>query len=674
MAQRRFNINNIYLGLGIGLFILLLSATDILDNFEAQTLDYRFLLRGKTAVAPQIKIIEIDDESIIQFGRWPWPRGYFGGFLRILSEYSPKVVGFDILFSEEDIEHPEYDDLMAGETGNLGNVYYAMYFSVGGQPFKFSEVSQGLDSQLQIKLEEFSIMKAEKKKEPRYINAVDTTVPIPKLLDRTSGIGFANMPAQKDGKVRTVPLVIRYKDRIYPSFSLAVLCGYLGCRLSDIEIKNRAIVIKSADNVIRIPTDRYGNMLINYTGDFNIFNRSSFYEIAAIYDKTKETDTPDNRLSDLKDKLILIGMTATGSTDLRPTSFSSAYPGIGIHANIINNILQNRFLYRVDWHIRAIILLFLGLFISLLIPKKRPLVSIGVLLGALFGYIFLALILFIFGDIWIDIVGPLSCILLSYTAVVFNQFTQERFQKQLIENELKIASQIQQSLLPKTIPSKKGIQIAAKTISAKHVGGDLYDVVDLGDDKIGIMIGDVSGKGVPAAIYMARTVGEFRSRSSLYQSPSKMLSVLNDILSKEGLSNMFVTVLYIIVDLSDKKFIFSNGGHNAILYKENQKDEFKTLDTKEGAPLGAIDGIGFSDEVVSFNTGDLAILFTDGINEARNRAKLEFGTERLEKFIIENSDLEPQRLSDVIIENVKQFSKGLPQHDDMTLIIIKFKD
>lgn len=645
----QFNIKNIYLGLGASLFVLVLSFSGFLDNFEAQTLDYRFLLRGGQGIDSAIKIIEIDDESIKQFGRWPWPRGYFAGFMRILSSYKPKVIGFDILFSEEDLEHPEYDELMVGETQRLGNVYYAMYLSGDQRVLKFSEIL------------------------PQQQSQTDVTLPIAKLMEVAAGVGLANMPASKDGKVRKVPLIIKHNDKIFPSLSLVVACAYLGCELSDIELNDKSINIKTAGRIIKIPTDRHGNMLINYAGDFKIFNRSSFYEIAAGYDRVKDDPNQDNKkLVDLKDKIILLGLTATGSTDLRPAPFSNMYPGVGIHANIINNILQNRFLYKPDWYVTAAILILLGLAVSVLIPKKRPAVSIGILLGIFFGYKFLVLILFIFANVWIDVVGPGFVILFSYMAVVFNQFTTERFQKQLIENELKIASDIQQSLLPKTLPSKAGIQIAVRSISAKHVGGDLYDFVDLGDSKVGIMIGDVSGKGVPAAIYMARTVGEFRSRASVYNQPSKMLSTLNDILSKESLSNMFVTLLYIIVDLSINKFVFSNGGHNAILYKAVDTDKIKTVDAKEGAPLGVIDGVVFSDEVVDFKSGDLVTLFTDGINEARNKLKSEFGNERLERFIIENKNEHAQQLADSLIENIKQFSKGTLQHDDMTLIIIKF--
>lgn len=668
----RFRLNNLYLGLGSSLFILLLSILGFWEGFEAQTLDYRFILRGKQAVIPQIKIIEINDEDIAQFGRWPWPRSYFAGFMRILSEYQPRAVVFDILFSEEDIEHPEYDELLAGETERLAKVYYASYFSIDHEPQRISYLNQKIDDQIQKRLEEFSL-KAVKDETEKFLNAKDVTIPIAKLLDITKGIGFTNMPAERDGKVRKVPLVIRYKGKNYPALSLAVVCGYLDCKLSNIEIKNKFIVIKKNNRVIKIPIDKYGNMLINYPGNFNLFKRSSFFTIANLYDQIKNSQIKDEgQLTDLKDEILLIGLVATGTADLRPTPFSNTYPGVGIHASIINNILQEKFISKAEWYVTTIILIALGLIIAIFIPKRKPIITMGILLGVSLSYVSLALILFIFGNVWIDLIGPLSCILLSYTLVMFNEFTAERYQKGLIENELKIASHIQQSFLPKILPVKNGIQIAATSLSAKHVGGDLYDFIDLDSQCLGIMIGDVSGKGVPASLYMARAVGELRSRAHLYNQPSKILTDLNNILAKQGLSDMFVTLLYIIIDLSKNRFIFSNGGHNAILYKASDTNKFRILDTKDGTPLGIIEDIIFSDEVVNFQKGDMVVLYTDGLIEARNKSRLEFGQENLKKFIIDNKYLEPQRLAEATIERVRIFSRGVPQHDDMTLIVVKF--
>ena len=672
MALKQFKINNLYIGLTAAAIVLLLSLFGVLDNFEAQTLDYRFLLRGHRPPAEQVKIIEIDDESITQFGEWPWPRGYYAGLLSILEEFKPKVVGFDIVFSEDSIEHPEHDELMAGETGNLGNVYYSLYFYLGEEaPSQIVRTENTLPDKIH---EGFSVSTS-LPSTGNFIFSKYATFPIRKLLNAAKGVGFVNMPAAKDGKVRKVPLVIFLNGRLYPSLSLAVVCEYFGCKFSDIKVEPNKQISLLKDNrvMLRIPVDKYCRMLINYPGDFSGFNRSNFTSIASGYDDFKNNNVNSmGALTGLRDKIILLGFTATGTTDLRPTPFSNIYPGIGIHATVISNMLKGDFLHRPYAYLNTLLLLFLGLAVPALISRKKPVISAAIFSAVSLGYIAIAAIAFIFADLWLDVVGPILVIGFSYGAIIFNEFVSERFQKQLMENELDIASQIQQSLLPKKIPQKEGLDIGAKAQAAKHVGGDLYDLIDLGEDKVGVMIGDVSGKGVPAAIFMGRILGEFRSEVPSGKRPSEIVSVINNTVAKEEVSSMFVTLLYLEINLKEKTIAYSNGGHNPILYRPASDGKFRRLKGEEGVPVGIMEDMPFSEEAFSFKRGDIIVLFTDGINEARNKSGEEFGMDRLEKYVSDNYKMAAQELTEQLVEAVKKFFKGVPQHDDITLIILKF--
>jgi PAS domain S-box-containing protein len=240
--------------------------------------------------------------------------------------------------------------------------------------------------------------------------------------------------------------------------------------------------------------------------------------------------------------------------------------------------------------------------------------------------------------------------------------------------ELQIAAEIQQGFLPDAIPSIRGFEIAARCVMAKEVGGDFFDVIPfevipIEGDALGVLIADVSGKGVPAALFMALSRIIVRTNAIWHHDPAKAIGAANDIIMKDSKAGMFVTLLYGIISEKDRTFTYANAGHNPpILCRSNGEIE-ELLPT--GIALGAADKQSYSTRKVAIGVGDVLLLFTDGVTEAVDRQLRMFGDERLTAIVRESANLPAAEILDRILDAVKEFSEGEPQFDDITMMAIK---
>ncbi len=252
----------------------------------------------------------------------------------------------------------------------------------------------------------------------------------------------------------------------------------------------------------------------------------------------------------------------------------------------------------------------------------------------------------------------------------------EKDSKQLsaIRHDLKIAKQIQQSILPKKFPpfpNRKDFEIYASMNSAKSVGGDFYDFFLINDEMLGFVIADVSDKGIPAAIYMAVSRTIIRAAALTGLSPEKCMEYSNDLLSKENISDMFVTVFYGILNTKTGEIIYSNAGHNppCILKKDGTVIE---TELTHDIVLGIMEDAKFKTKNISLKPGDTIYLYTDGVTEAMNKKHELYSEKRLEKELIKLKDSSPQEIINGIISSVEEFTKGAEQSDDITMLTLKY--
>lgn len=243
-----------------------------------------------------------------------------------------------------------------------------------------------------------------------------------------------------------------------------------------------------------------------------------------------------------------------------------------------------------------------------------------------------------------------------------------------IQRDLNVATDIQMSMLPRTFPSlteRQGIDIYATMLPAKEVGGDLYDFFRVADRKIAMVIGDVSGKGIPAALMMgiSRTLLRGSGRTGL--APAECLAAVNRILAQEILPGMFVTVFYGVVDTHTGELEYCAGGHNPP-YLITHDGHVRALDGAGGLPIGVMDDAPYKSTRLQLNPNDTVVLYTDGITEALDADEQEFGEKRLEALLATLHTLPAESVVGKTVEAVQGFANGAPQADDITCLAFRY--
>ena len=243
-------------------------------------------------------------------------------------------------------------------------------------------------------------------------------------------------------------------------------------------------------------------------------------------------------------------------------------------------------------------------------------------------------------------------------------------EKQKIEHELQIAHDIQKSFLPSKPPEIGGYQFAGINLPAREVGGDFYDFIDLGDNKTGIVIADVSGKGVPAALLMGISSTLVRANAKRILDPIQALKEANSIILEESDAGMFVTLFYAILDNKNHKFTFINAGHNPPILVKKANQETTLLKAK-GIPLGVLEDMELESKEIILEENEMIFLYTDGVTEAVNAQDDEFGTDRLYQLLSQAEDTTPDRLIEMIGREIKQFTGEREQFDDITMVVLQ---
>lgn len=607
----------------------------LFEHYELGSLDLRFLLRPKPAVTDKIVIIEIGEDSINKLGRFPFDRSYFVAIVKALSDFGARSVMFDFLFSEPSDSDADFEAALKSSK----IAYMPFAFDIDQMSSSFIVTAKGYMAK---ELSGFT----------PYLK----------------GTGHINILPDIDGKFRRIPPYVLYDGTYYPYMPFLAACDFTGIERKTIDIKPGRYI--SYGNNTRVPLDEKSNMMINYSGKWGqVFKHYSFVDILQSYFAKEEGEAMTVQPEWFKDKVCVIGLTATGTGDIHPSPFEPLYPGVGIHAEIFNSVINNSFIGRVPRSVNLLILLFIGGIVSLVTLKTRPIKGLIGLAVCIFFFTAILVLLFNIFGLWVDAIYPLFAMIVVYLSITLYKYITEWKKRLLFENELDIAKRIQESFLPKKLPEAHGFVLAPAMFTAKQVGGDLYDFVEFPDGRIGVMIGDVSGKGVPASLFMAMTTGAFRFFATEDIPPQEVLKKLNDKLARESSTNLFVTMFYAIFDNAKKEMVYGNGGHLPVLYLPvGKKAEF--LDVEDGAPLGLMEG-KYTGNRMEYSAGDVFVFYTDGITEAMNSRRDMYGKERLAEVTYRNKTLEPKELLSAIEKDVRRFEPKSTQHDDMTIITLK---
>ena len=377
---------------------------EFFDSAQNKLYDLSLKIRGPLPIPKGIAIVAIDDASVAQIGRWPWPRTKIAALINRLFEAEAKLIAFDIIFLPAEAERVAGNDHLLGEaTKRAGNILYPFYFTLG------KSKREGEKAEVPPQIMNASILLFDDPKKFSEFpppSGQEVFAPLPEICQGAKAIGHINILPDTDGKVRWNPLIVEYAGQYFPSFSLQIAASAMRLTRGDITV-HVGQAIRLGKKII--PTNPQGMMLINYYGGNQTFPYHSSAEVLSGKTSAKT----------FKGKIVLVGVTAAGISagahDLVATPFSNKFPGVEKHAHEVAAILQGRFISRPSWAPFGEfgLVLMIGLLLTFLLPKLRPafqLVFSLALLLTLGGLMIGA----IFQGIWIKIFFPGMLVVLQY--------------------------------------------------------------------------------------------------------------------------------------------------------------------------------------------------------------------------------------------------------------------
>jgi CHASE2 domain-containing sensor protein/serine phosphatase RsbU (regulator of sigma subunit) len=633
-------------------------------------------LSPRAIAAEDIRVVLIDGESLATVGPWPWPRYYLARLTEDVARQDAKVIGFDVLFPEPDRVKPDlfaklYPELSAraaSEVSALPSMDQVFGQVIGQSPVVIARAgaSEGVrdgraltvDSQIMGRLP------ARVDHWPAAITA------IPELEDVALGHGLVNGQPDSDGTVRAVPLVMRVAGRPMPGFALEL--ARLSLNAPGVRVTPGAVELSGR----RIPIDQRGRMHFRF-GNFPSRNIVSAAEVLG------HTIPKDY----FHGHIVLVGLAAEGTSDIVSTPLASENFGVLVQAQAVDSILHGGWLARpawavlVEWGVAAVMAL---LALVAAWSGRAPRIALAVAFALLPIASWLA---FDWLSLLVDAARPLEIGGGALAGVVVGLFAdsrreRERLREALIqeqmaaartEGELQAAREIQMSMVPPrstlaAIDSR--LDADALLEPARSVGGDLYDLARLDGERIGFLIGDVTGKGVPAALFMAmsKALTSFVLNRENADLGSAVASV-NEELLRGGADSLSVTMIIGIIDLRTGLVSAICAGHeDPITLSADGK--VQTIRLEGGPPLGLVE-YPYPVEQFEMSPGDALVLVTDGITEAQDHSGALYGRHRL---VVEVAckPASTAALCEGLRDAVRSFEGGIEPTDDLTVMALRY--
>ena len=649
------------------IFILLVSALVLLPTFfnrmESTLYDMRIRLAGNIPVSSDIVLLNIDDASLKELGKWPWDRGIHGQAIETLARCNAKLIVYDIVFHGQGSKRGDARLIQAVRQGQVL------------LPAGFSLVNETETVILPLAEYKAALRKSllDSPLPPlKDIRQADRAfMPLPPLADSALGIGHISASPDADGVLRRIPLLIGLNGAALPSIDLRTAMEILDIRYAKWTENELQLTDKNGKD-ISIPLDRHGHMAVNFAGRWGHgFTRLSFHDvIAASGDKEAEADLRNI----IKGKTVFIGLTSSGSTDIGPTPIASAEPLITIHSNAVNTILQEKFIRNApQWVVLLCALIVMGPICLMAIrfgPRKFVLASAFVIILYAAGNA----TLFVVSGIMINLSGIIYLAMSTFlvalglkSLLLYAENEEQRVEKEKLQAQLDAAARIQSHFWPNNPDLGNSDSLYAYCSPALFVGGDFYDIIDLEDGSWIIYLADVSGKGLPAALVMASAWTQIRSHATKHKSPDELLSEVNkDLFPFLEKDSNFVTV-FILRYFPDSGILqWINAGHMPplIIGKEGKRE----VKGKTGLPLGVMDDAEYQLAETTLQPNESCIMMSDGVTEAEDSEKNLFGDERvLETLLSANSKSRGETLA----EAVSNWRNGIEQNDDTTIVEVR---
>ena len=646
----------------------------------------------KRVSAPAV-IVAVDEASLAQYGQWPWPRRLLARLLEDIGRAGPAAIGIDLLLPEPDRLSPQR---LAAALPDAGP---ALRRELAKLPSSDAVLARAI-SRLPVALgmaglEETGATVTRPRAVPFLVRGGDVTAHLrqfPGVLRSlepidaaASGHGLVSVDAP-DGVVRSVPLVSSVDGVLTPALSMEML------RLA---ARENAFTLEAGPTGLRairigdvsVPTDADGSFWVH----FSRTHGARFISAAEVLGGRVERDK-------LQGKLVLVGFTGLGLLDFHATPLGERMPGVEIHAQVLENVFDGRLLRRPSWAAQSerVVLVLCGALLIVLVPGLRPRVSgllylltIALLLGAGFA-------LFRLQDLLLDAALPAFGATLVYGALLAGTLADADLQRRQLTRalarerdtaarlagELEAARQIQLGILPPASADfyqDPRFSLHALTEPAREVGGDLYDFFKLDSDRLFFLIGDVSGKGLPASIFMAvskaiykalalRTAGQGEPFD-----PGKTMREVDAELSRDNAGMLFVTVFAAILDLRSGHLAYCNAGHDVPVLLLPQRGSPARLDGAWGPPLCTVEEFHYASASYDLQPGETLVLVTDGVPEAMDASHRLYGRDRLAAMLASLSATQDVgAIAATVRDDVRTFVDQAERSDDLTVMVVRW--
>ena len=633
-------------------------------------------LSPRTIAAQNIRVVLIDGKSLEMVGPWPWSRYYLARLTEDIARQGAKVIGYDVLFPEPDRVtpslfaklYPELSPATASEVSALPSMDQMFGQVVGQTPVVIARAGAAdgirdgsaliVDAQIAGTL-------------PKHVDHWPAAITaIPELEDVALGHGLVNGQPDSDGTVRSVPLVMRVAGRAMPGFALEL--ARLSLDVPGFRVSSKTVELSRR----RIPIDDRGRMHFK----FGQFPQTNITSAAAVLGSA----VPANYF---RDKIVLVGLAAEGTSDIVSTPLAGENYGAVVQAEAIDSILGGGSLDRPSWAgpaewVLATLMAFLTLVVAW--TGRWPRLALAAAFVALPVASWLA---FDQLSLLLDAVRPFEVGGAALAGVMVGLFAdsrrdRERLREALVqeqvataktEGELQAAREIQMSMVPpRTALAKVDSRLDADALlePARSVGGDLYDLTRLDRGRIGFLIGDVTGKGVPAALFMAmsKALTSFilnRENADLGQAAAS----INEELLRGGAEALSVTMIIGVLDLGTGAVSLICAGHEDPITL-TADGAVKSHRLEGGPPLGLVE-YSYPVECLSLSPGDTLVLVTDGITEAQNGAGLLYGRHQVLEQVARKSGSAIETCEG-LRDAVRAFEAGVEPTDDLTVMTLRY--
>ncbi len=636
--------------------------------------------------------IDLNNTSLRTLKDYHPTRAHYAQVIRNLGTMKTALQMCDVIFAGE--TGPENDQQLIEATRQSRKIVFGMAFRLAASPASppAEDEPGGRDY---LRQTAWSIPTSQHS--ARFYHGVDPLLTWVPLAELSRGTGFLSLAPDPDGVIRRLPLLARFEDGFYPSFTLKAVCDFLQVTPDRVRIGSGVITLKDARRRgadrsfdIDIPIDRRGCMRITFAGPWG---RMKHYNFSDIYSASDDPERLEAFQAEIEGRIALISDTSTGSADMGQVPIDESYPLSGVHANAVNTILTGSFSRELPTAAATAIEIILLLAVTALSFHRSALVcaagaaGLGGLFTVAAGWGFLQY------HLVTPVVRPLMIVLGTWAALsiwhaVANAKERARIERarQLAERELEIGRTIQAGFLPGSLPIPAGWDIAAYFQPAMQVSGDFYDVFELKEGRfLGIVVADVCDHGVGSALFMALTRSLIRafarqtadrlqpspdgpagwSRSLALETVGQTNSYISD---NHGDTGMFATLFFGILDPSSGDLTYVNAGHEPPIFLRSGQPVAHLKAT--GLAVGALADAPYRADSITLQNGDGLVLYTDGVTDAGDRSEKHFSKQRLAR-LVSGETTGAQALVDSVMAALKAHVGNGSPTDDITLLCVR---